>query len=764
MNFRFVFFRLSIAAILTMVAMPLFADDIPHPRIEGGRVLLDIPKTCFYREYLLSECVSKTDHYKWMEVGTRPSTLHVRLEKAGDVVWLRRINTSVVGNPVDSLSIQSIRDNNMDGYLMRFPIISSDDEGAVTIDATDLFFSDHILSPFSSWFSKAKVAFDPKLSYVASCKSFSDNFSVRSILSFSHDEKSRERPKICSAEVVSSMLLLPEQKMRPRLGDNRIGLFTTDKKRLDFEKSDFIEDIEYVERWRVEPSDYEAWKRGETVTPKQQIIYYVDNAFPENWKEPIRRGVLDWNDAFERIGLKDVIAVRDYPTDDPEFDENNLKYSCIRYIPTDRGGAQGPSWTDPTTGEVLSASVYVWGSMLEIMNRFCYVQTAHVNPAIRSGKFPEDLLASTIQITLAHEIGHTLGLAHNMGGSAVYPTDSLLKADFVRQHGITASTMDYVFYNYIVPVGNTDIPLMSTRLGDYDRMLIDYIYRPTHPSLSLTDDYAVVEKRLDKYLENPYCHYGRQQWGNGSDPTSLIYDLGNDPIKTGSLSITNLKYVLNHLEEWLPGGDNARLRKNMYESLIEHYEVLMRSVAHNVGGIRVNLTDSVRNRHNKSVPRQIQHESVEWLAKHLRQSNWLNNKQLLSTLPLAQPPSVTMLANIASDIVKRSSKIVLSSSLSDDPYTLSDYMNDLYMFFFDVPKLSDADKILQRALLRSINEEGNKNLGKDSDIHHISEGAGAWKLLQERICELSEKRLKGTTDKLHWTMVYSLTKPSQRPE
>ena len=760
MIFRFVFFRLSIAAILTMVAMPLFADDIPHPRIEGGRVLLDIPKTCFYREYLLSECVSKTDHYKWMEVGTRPSTLHVRLEKAGDVVWLRRINTSVVGNPVDSLSIQSIRDNNMDGYLMRFPIISSDDEGAVTIDATDLFFSDHILSPFSSWFSKAKVAFDPKLSYVASCKSFSDNFSVRSILSFSHDEKSRERPKICSAEVVSSMLLLPEQKMRPRLGDNRIGLFTTDKKRLDFEKSDFIEDIEYVERWRVEPSDYEAWKRGETVTPKQQIIYYVDNAFPENWKEPIRRGILDWNDAFERIGLKDVIAVRDYPTDDPEFDEDNLKYSCIRYIPTDRGGAQGPSWTDPTTGEVLSASVYVWGSMLEIMNRFCYVQTAHVNPAIRSGKFPEDLLASTIQITLAHEIGHTLGLAHNMGGSAVYPTDSLLKADFVRQHGITASTMDYVFYNYIVPVGNTDIPLMSTRLGDYDRMLIDYIYRPTHPSLSLTDDYAVVEKRLDKYLENPYCHYGRQQWGNGSDPTSLIYDLGNDPIKTGNLSITNLKYVLNHLEEWLPGGGNARLREKMYESLVEHYEVLMCSVAHNVGGIRVNLTDSIRNRHNKSVPRQIQQESVEWLAKHLRQSDWLNNQQLLSTLPLAQPSAATMLAKIASDLVKRSSKIVLSSSLSDDPYTLSDYMNDLYKLFFDVPKLSDADKILQRALLRAVNEEANKNLGKDSDIYHISEEAGAWKLLQERIFELSEKRLKGTTDKLHWTMIYSLTKPS----
>ena len=755
MYIRFVFSRLSIAAILVMVAMPLFADDIPHPYINEGRILLEIPKGCFSREYLLSGCVSKTDHYKWMEVGTRPSTLHVRFEQVGDAIWLRRVNTSVVGNPADTLSIQSIRDNYMDGYLFRFSILSSADANTVTIDATDLFLSDRILSPFSAWFSKTKVIYEPKLSYVVGCKSFADNFSVRSVLSFSHDDKSRERPKICSAEVVSSLLLLPEQKMRPRLSDDRIGLFTTEKKLVDFERSDFIEDIEYVERWRVEPSDFEAWKQGKTVVPKQQIVFYVDNAFPESWKEPIRKGILDWNEVFEGIGLKDVIAVRDYPTDDPEFDEDNLKYSCIRYIPTDRGGAQGPSWTDPTTGEVLSASVYVWGSMLEIMNRFCYVQTAHANPAIRHGKYPEEQLAATIQFTIAHEIGHTLGLAHNMGGSAVYPTDSLLNADFVRKHGITASTMDYIFYNFIVPVGNTDIPLMSTRLGDYDRMLIDYIYHPTHPSVSIADDYAEVQRRLDKLLENPYCHYGRQQWGNGNDPTSLIYDLGDDPIKTGNLSVPNLKYVLNHLEEWLPGGDNAHLRKDMYESLVEHYEVLMRSVAHNVGGIRVNLTDSIRNRRNESIPRRLQHESMVWLANQLRQSDWLNNHQLTSKFPLAQPPAAKMLANIADDIIKRSSKIVLSSLLSDDPYTLSDYTYDIYTLFFDVPELSDADKILQRALLSAIKEVEREKSKKDSDVSLVSEEAGAWKLLQEQILELAQKRTKSSADKPHWAMIRS---------
>lgn len=744
---------MSIAAILAMVAMPLSAADIVRPWIECKRVLLDIPESSFSREYLLSGCVAKTDHYQWMEVGTRPSTLHVRFQRFGDVVWLRRVNTSVVANPADTLSVQSVRDNYMDGYILQLPIQAETKGGSVTVDATDLFLSGRILSPFSWWFKRAKVSIDPQLSYVVGCKSFDDNFSVRTVLSFTHDQDSRERPNICSAEVVNSMLLIPEQKMRPRLGDQRIGLFTTDKKVVDFDRSDFIEDVEYVERWRVEPSDFEAWRKGQTVTPKRQIVWYIDNAFPESWKEPLRRGILDWNDAFERIGLKDVIAVRDYPTDDPEFDEDNLKYSCIRYIPTDRGGAQGPSWTDPTTGEVLSASVYVWGSMTEIMNRFCYVQTAHANPAIRGGRFPEDQLAATIQLTIAHEIGHTLGLAHNMGGSAVYPTDSLLSAEFVRRHGLTASTMDYIFYNYIVPPGNTDIPLMSTLLGDYDRALIDYIYRPTSPSLSIAEDYALVEQRLDTLLTNPYCHYGRQQWGNGNDPTSLIYDLGDDPLKTGDLAIPNLQYVLAHLEEWLPGGDHASLRQKMYESLVEHYEVLMRSVAHNIGGIRVNLTDGYRNRRSEPLPNMLQHESLVWLARQLHQSDWLNSRRLQSLQSLAQQPSAQMLDKIASDIIKRADKIVLAQALSDNPYTLSDFTDDLFTYFFASVQPTVASKVIQRSLIKAIEESSSRK--PDVDVSLVSEEQGAWELLKERIRQFAQKRLQAASpsEKPHWKLI-----------
>ena len=757
MNYELRIMNVCIAAVLLTVAMPLRATRVvPVPRIEGQKLLLEIEDTVFHREYLLSACVSKTDHYKWMEVGTRPSTLHVRFEKVGQRVYLRRINSTVVGNPSDTLSVQSIRDNYMDGYALALPIEKTDGKGRVTVDATELFLTEHVLSPFSWSFKQAKVSLRPDLSHLAACKAFDDNFSVRTVMSFTHDQPGRHRPAVCSAEVVSSLLLLPEKRMRPRLADPRIGLFTTDKKLVDFGSSDYIRDIEYVERWRVEPSDYDAWRRGEKVAPRKQIVFYIDNAFPESWKEPIRKGVLCWNDAFERIGLKEVMAVRDYPAGDKAFDEDNLKYSCIRYIPTDRGGAQGPSWTDPATGEVLSSSVYVWGSMPEIMSRFCYVQTAHANAAIRSGKFPKEQLAATIQFTIAHEIGHSLGLAHNMSGSAVYPTDSLLSADFVRQHGLTASTMDYIFYNYIVPVGNQDIPLMSTRLGDYDRMLVSYIYYPADPASDVAADLAEAKKRLDVALQNPYCHYGKQQWGNKYDPSALIYDLGDDPQKTGVLAINNLKYVLAHLEEWLPGGDHAILREKLYESIVEHYETLLRSVIHQVGGIRVNITDEQRNQQYFPLPRQVQHEALAWVARQLHQSDWLNDRHLLSGLPMSAQYYPKMLSTLSGEIVQMAQNVALSSSLSNDPYALTDYAEDLYSLFFAMPHPDFADRIVQRALLSAINKSDKKKA--DIDVSLFSEEDGAWNCLRQRINQLARQNVrKNSASQQHWTIIANLT-------
>jgi len=297
---------------------------------------------------------------------------------------------------------------------------------------------------------------------------------------------------------------------------------------------------------------------------------------------------------------------------------------------------------------------------------------------------------------------------------------------------------------------------MSTRLGDYDRMLIDFIYHPTPSASDIEADYAEVQKRLDVALENPYCHYGKQQWGNKNDPSALIYDLGDDPQKTGDLSISNLKYVLAHLEEWLPGGKHAALREKLYESIVEHYETLLRSVIHQIGGIRVNITDAQRNQHSEPLPRQLQHEALLWVARQLHQADWLNDRHLLSSLPLSAQYLPKTLNTLAGEIVQMAQNVALSSSISEKPYTLTDYAEDVYSQFFAIPDLTPADKIVQRALLTAVNKEDKKKA--DIDVSLFSEEDGTWSCLRQRINQQALQHIqKASANQQHWVIIKKLT-------
>lgn len=143
-----------------------------------------------------------------------------------------------------------------------------------------------------------------------------------------------------------TILRLPEEPMTPRLADTRIGVFHISKNAYDPESKQ-IEAVRFVKRWRLEPSDVAAYKAGQLVRPKKPIVFYVENTFPAVWKAAMKEGTLRWNKAFEAIGFKDAIEVRDFPTDDPNFDPDNLKYNCIRYVPIATENAMGPSWADP---------------------------------------------------------------------------------------------------------------------------------------------------------------------------------------------------------------------------------------------------------------------------------------------------------------------------------------------------------------------------------------------------------------------------------
>lgn len=720
----------------------------------GSSLLLTLPKEYLNRDMMMSACVKSTTHYKYAEVGTRPRVLITYFVQEGDKVYLKQRASNIVGNDSDDNEKQSLADNNKDYFLASLPLYDNGSK-TVTFDVTKLFLTDEVFSPFSPWFRKATVRYNKSFSRIETVKAFDDNFSVSTLMSFDVTPKGKESldNSLCSAQLVISALLLPKDRMKPRLSDRRIGLFDKTLDQYDLNKSDLYGKVSYVERWNIQPKDWKAWKSGKVVEPTKHIVYYLDDQFPESWKEPLRKGILEWNEVFRSIGLKDVIVVKDYPKNDDEFDEDNLKYNCIRYIPTDRGGAQGPSWSDPRTGELYCADVYVWGSLADFALRTGYVQTAQACEEIRGGKMPEKMFADHLQCVINHEIGHTLGLAHNMAGSQAYTIEQLLNPEFVKKNGLSASTMDYIYFNYIVPPGRKDIPLSYTNLGPYDKNLLKYIYYPTDPSLTAEEDWKVVAKFIDEHEGDPRYRYGEQQWGTYYDPTVVNYDLSCEPLKAGSMGISNLKYVLSHMSQWLKGKEKTQLKEEIYKALVEQYKTLVKNNLYYVGGVKLNhVLNGSTNKSYEVLGYNLQKSAFNWVAKELLNCQWLNEKSVTQDFDATQKASISVADFFADEIAKLYKKVEFANSLNTDkPYTLGDFTDNIFRVYFEQPATKSSDKTVARLQLSLA-----KKIAEAADNEHpayflLSKKIGAW-------ASANADKATNADDKIRWTQLSMYSK------
>ena len=246
------------------------------------------------------------------------------------------------------------------------------------------------------------------------------------------------------------------------------------------------------------------------LNPRNRLCFTWDNAFPESWRKYIKAGVEEWNAAFERIGFKNVVRAVDFPTDDPEFDPDNLKYSCVRYSPSWVANAMGPSWTDPRTGEIVNASVYVYHNLLQLVQNWRFVQTAQADPDVRTITMPEELAGECIRYVIAHEVGHCLGFMHNMSASAAIPVDSLRSPSFTKEHGTTYSIMDYARNNYVAQPGDKErgVKLTPPRLGVYDYFSVKWLYSPLLDAKSSKEEVPVLDRWISEKSGDPVYRYG----------------------------------------------------------------------------------------------------------------------------------------------------------------------------------------------------------------------------------------------------------------
>ena len=553
------------------------------------KIFFEIPFNLLDQEVLIVSRIA--GHVKNLNFGgagmkSRPQQV-VRFQRHGSKVLLRSVSFNSVADENDPV-YRSVRNNNFEPVIMGFEIAAfNDDSTALVCDVTSFFTTDVAMIGALSKSQRKDFeikSLDGKRSFIAWAKSFPRNVEVRHVLTYTGSElPDNQLTDALSIEMNQSLILLPEVPMQARSFDSRVGYFSVQQTNYSLDEQRAAQQ-RFITRWRLEPTDMEAFRRGELVTPKKPIVYYIDPATPEKWRPYIKQGIEDWQIAFEAAGFKDAILAADPPSpeEDPDWSPEDVRYSVIRYITTDIQNAQGPHVHDPRTGEILESDLLWYHNVMNLLRNWYFVQTAAVNPEARGVKFKDEIMGRLIRFVAAHEVGHTLGLPHNMGASVAYPVDSLRSPSFTKRMGTAPSIMDYARFNYVAQPEDGDVGLMPN-IGPYDKWSIIYGYRPLPQAASAQDERAILNEMIKERADDPLYRYGR---GSSVDPSSQTEDLGDDAIKASAYGIANLKRIVPNLVEWSsePGKEYDSLEE-LYGQVVGQLRRYMGHVSTNVGGI-----------------------------------------------------------------------------------------------------------------------------------------------------------------------------------
>ena len=496
------------------------------------------------------------------------------------VIREKRVTPEV---PKDADMSRSVADNYIDPVIASIKVRAvAPDSAAVIFNVSDLFNGKK--NTLNDVFNEINVGTSPDadMSRIISVKSYESSVVARSELTtVVHEGQSKVNVTV---EVSTAIALLPEGPMRRREQDWRVGYFTTPSLYYD-DYQQRAKRTGYINRWRMEPGDTAAYMRGELVEPKKPIMFYIDRATPEYLRPYIIKGITDWNRAFERAGFRN--AVRAVVADDSlDAFGDDLRYSVLTYAASEKANAMGPSTVDPRTGEIIEADIVWWHNVLALIREWLIVQTAPTDPRARSfHHLPQDMIGDAVRFVACHEAGHSLGLRHNMIASAAYPTDSLRSASFVeRMGGTSASIMDYARFNYVAQPGD-GVKQLSPAIGPYDLMAIEWGYR-WYPEG--TDEKKALSELLARYQGKEYRFSEQQQQRSAIDPRAMNEDLGDDPVKSATLGIENLKRIMPHLIDWTRTGDveqNYDDAAELYSYVLGQWQLYLYHVMANIGGM-----------------------------------------------------------------------------------------------------------------------------------------------------------------------------------
>ena len=622
----------------------------------------------------------------YLNAGSKTNEQVVRWSRVNNSIHLKSISFNSVAD--EELPIfQSVSDNNYAPVLAAFKIKAfNKDSSAAVIEVNELFLKDiPALSGLNSGLRKRyKVkGVDKTRSFINRMQSYPENIEIRHDMTYSASEPPSDyRSGTISMQMSQSLYELPEVPMQPRLFDQRVGWFTMSQ--IDYGSEALKADQKtYIRRWRLEPKDPEAYARGELVEPVKPIVYYLDPATPDKWRPYFRQGIEDWQTAFEAAGFKNAILAKDAPTkeEDPDWSPEDARYSTVRYVATTTRNAMGPSVSDPRSGEIIESDIVWYHNHLRSYRNRYLLETGAANPKARTLNTPEAEIGEMMRMVISHEIGHALGLPHNMKASYAYPTDSLRSPTFTNKWGLASTLMDYTRYNYVAQPGDGDVRWVRM-LGPYDSYAINWGYRFIPNATSAKAEKPTLNKWISEKAGDPVYLFGGR---NSFDPSSQTESVGDDPIKASSYGLSNLKIVAKNLNKWTATEEEG------YEDLEELYGEMLgvwsRYCGHvvtNVGGVYEELlTTNEKGEVYTHLAKNEQQESVKWLNENvfssplwLIQSDIVKNISPSGTVEKIQKMQTRQLRNLLNK--SRMERMVDNEALNGDAaYSLTDMLSDL---------------------------------------------------------------------------------------
>ncbi len=660
----------------------------------------------------------------------------VKFEKGPDNKVFMRVVTLISVADSSQPIYKAVTNSNLDPIAASFDIksLGKDSSGAV-IEVTDFFKGDNQAVSVSSQ-AKRRLSLTSVLndrSYIDVIKTFPINTEVRTVKTYGSAPApagmggfgmpSSSLPAASAAgavtlEINTSFIKLPENPMQRRMNDPRIGFFAEDYTRYSDDQQK-VENESFIVRWRLEPKkeDVEKWKKGELVEPAKPIVYYIDPATPKKWRPYLIQGINDWQKSFEKAGFKNAIIGKEWPENDSTMSLEDARFSVLRYFASDIPNAYGPNVHDPRTGEIIESHIGWYHNVMSLVHDWYFVQTAAVDPGARKMKYDDDLMGNLIRFVSSHEVGHTLGLRHNMGSSSKTPVEKLRDKNWVEANGHTASIMDYARFNYVAqPEDNIGRSGLFPRIGDYDDWAIEWGYGYG------ADDVEADKKQRnklynDRIAKNPRIWFGTYEYGNMSDPRTQSEDLSDNSVKASEYGIKNLKRIMTQLPEWTKEeSDRYANLAQMYRQVVGQFNRYVGHVSRNIGGY-YETQKSVEQEGSvyEVTPKAVQKEAVAFMNNQLFATpTWMIDPKILDKISSPTSDQLSSLQDNALASLLSTSRLTRMTTASKrfpNSYDIAELFTDLKKGIFSELSSRKAIDGYRRNLQKSYVERMSALLG-----------------------------------------------------